>query len=45
MKIRKILLYNFKNFRNETVIDFSEDITFLVGPNGFGKQQFLMQLS
>lgn len=37
MKIKKILIYNFKNFRQETVIDFSEDITFLVGPNGFGK--------
>lgn len=37
MKIKKILLYNFKNFRNETVIDFSNGITFLVGPNGFGK--------
>lgn len=37
MKIKKILLYNFKNFRNETVIDFSDGITFLVGPNGFGK--------
>ena len=37
MKIRKILLYNFKNFRNETVIDFSNGITFLVGPNGYGK--------
>ncbi len=37
MKIKKILLYNFKNFRNKTVIDFSDGITFLVGPNGFGK--------
>ena len=37
MKIKKILLYNFKNFRHETVIDFSDNITFLVGPNGFGK--------
>ena len=37
MKLRKILLYNFKNFRDKTVIDFSKDITFLVGPNGFGK--------
>ena len=37
MKIKKILLYNFKNFRHETVIDFSNNITFLVGPNGFGK--------
>ena len=37
MKIKKILIYNFKNFRHKTVIDFSEDITFLVGPNGFGK--------
>lgn len=37
MKIKKILLYNFKNFRNKTVIDLSDNITFLVGPNGFGK--------
>ncbi|HEM6340966.1 TPA: AAA family ATPase [Streptococcus suis] len=37
MKIKKILLYNFKNFRYETIIDFSNNITFLVGPNGFGK--------
>lgn len=37
MKIKKILLYNFKNFKEKTVIDFNEDVTFLVGPNGFGK--------
>lgn len=37
VKIKKILLYNFKNFRHETVIDFSDNMTFLVGPNGFGK--------
>ncbi|MCO4568297.1 Chromosome partition protein Smc [Streptococcus infantarius subsp. infantarius] len=37
MEIKKILIYNFKNFRHETVIDFSDSITFLVGPNGFGK--------
>jgi purine NTPase len=37
VKIKKILLYNFKNFRHKTVIDFSDNITFLVGPNGFGK--------
>ena len=37
MKIKKILLYNFKNFRKKTIIDFSDNITFLVGPNGFGK--------
>ena len=37
MKIKKILLYNFKNFRHKTIIDFSDNITFLVGPNGFGK--------
>jgi purine NTPase len=37
VKIKKILLYNFKNFRHETAIDFSDNITFLVGPNGFGK--------
>ena len=37
MKIKKILLYNFKNFKDKTVIDFNNNITFLVGPNGFGK--------
>lgn len=37
MRIKKIFLYNFKNFRRETIIDFSDNITFLVGPNGFGK--------
>ena len=37
MKIKKILLYNFKNFKQGIVIDFSDNITFLVGPNGFGK--------
>lgn len=37
MKIKKILLYNFKNFKNKTVVDFKNNVTFLVGPNGFGK--------
>lgn len=37
MKIKKILLYNFKNFKNKTTIDFNDYVTFLVGPNGFGK--------
>ena len=37
MRIKKIFLYNFKNFRKKTIIDFSDNITFLVGPNGFGK--------
>ena len=37
VKIKKILLYNFKNYRHETVIDFSDNITFLDGTNGFGK--------
>ena len=43
MKIRKILLYNFKNFRNETVIDFSDGITFLVDQMDMERQLFLMQ--
>lgn len=37
MKIKKILLYNFKNFKDKKIINFSDDINFLVGPNGFGK--------
>lgn len=37
MKINKILVYNFKNFKEKTIINFSDNVTFLVGPNGFGK--------
>lgn len=37
MKINKVLVYNFKNFKEKTIIDFSDNVTFLVGPNGFGK--------
>ncbi|MCO4097336.1 AAA family ATPase [Macrococcoides canis] len=37
MIIKKILLSNFKNFREQVILDFSSDVNFLVGPNGFGK--------
>ena len=36
MKIKKILIKNFKNIK-ERIIDFQENLTLFVGPNGFGK--------
>lgn len=36
MKIKKILIKNFKNIK-EKIIDFQENVTLFVGPNGFGK--------
>ncbi|RSI85475.1 AAA family ATPase [Streptococcus mitis] len=36
MKIKKILIKNFKNIK-ERIIDFQENVTLFVGPNGFGK--------
>lgn len=37
MKIKKILIKNFKNIKETRIIDFQENITLFVGPNGFGK--------
>ncbi|MDO4666721.1 MAG: AAA family ATPase [Streptococcus sp.] len=37
MKIKKILIKNFKNIRDTRVIDFQDNVTLFVGPNGFGK--------
>ena len=36
MKIEKILIKNFKNIKGR-IIDFQENVTLFVGPNGFGK--------
>ena len=36
MKIKKILIKNYKNIK-ERIIDFQENVTLFVGPNGFGK--------
>lgn len=37
MRIKKILIKNFKNIRDTRVIDFQDNVTLFVGPNGFGK--------
>lgn len=37
MRIEKLLIKNFKNIKENVVIDFNKDITLFVGPNGFGK--------
>lgn len=37
MKIKQLLIKNFKNIRDTRVIDFQDNVTLFVGPNGFGK--------
>ncbi|HEL2053514.1 TPA: AAA family ATPase [Streptococcus suis] len=37
MRIKKILIKNFKNIKETRIIDFQENVTLFVGPNGFGK--------
>lgn len=37
MKIKKISISNFKNIKNEIIVDFEKEVSLLVGPNGFGK--------
>ena len=41
MKIKKILIKNFKNIKETRIIDFQENVTLFVGPNGFGKTTIL----
>lgn len=37
MIIKSVYLQNFKGIKEKTIIDFCEDTTLLIGPNGFGK--------
>lgn len=37
MIIKKIMVYNFKNFNDKIIFEFDKNINFLTGPNGFGK--------
>ena len=34
---KKISISNFKNIKNEIIVDFEKEVSLLVGPNGFGK--------
>lgn len=40
MKLKKLLIMNFRNYSGETVFDLSKDITILYGENGNGKSSF-----
>lgn len=37
MKIKKLFIKNFKNIKDTRIIDFQDNVTLFVGPNGFGK--------
>lgn len=37
MQLRRLILQGFKSFADRTEIDFADDITMIVGPNGCGK--------
>lgn len=40
MKLKKMVLRNFRNYLNETSFDLSKNITILYGDNGNGKSSF-----
>lgn len=41
MKIKQITIKNIKSFKNETVIDFDDELNILIGPNSGGKSNLL----
>ncbi len=45
MKILKLKLKNVRSFKNETIINFSDNLSVLIGPNGGGKTNILDTLT
>lgn len=41
LSLTKIEVYGFKSFADRTVLDFTKDVTAIVGPNGCGKSNVL----
>lgn len=37
MKIKKVFIKNFKGIKEKKIIDFKDETSLLIGPNGFGK--------
>ncbi|MGP5392227.1 AAA family ATPase [Enterococcus hirae] len=40
MRLKKLIIKNFRNYSGETIFDLSKDITILYGENGNGKSSF-----